>query len=241
MTLRAHCHYYWQQINAVLASCLGELAFPNHPVCPNPSRIPLPKKPELKYSSLQANHFSRPLEAVKMMPVNKGGQLGKGKKLGPYKKWLTESEHFIEEGDGNIIQYTVPKRVKEGSLQTSSRAYDILLKVLHTSPSAEQCTLHSDNTTVLPDYTPPVEDTDEDPIDSVWDKLCTSLKGRKLGPRMASQAADVHIRIRWQNERTDKNSLYARVNRAYDLSHSGTRTAQLPCREVVFHHVTMQQ
>ncbi|XP_069071338.1 uncharacterized protein [Pleurodeles waltl] len=112
-----------------------------------------------------------------MMPVNKGGQLGKGKKRGPYKKWLTESEHFIAEGDGNIIQYTVPKRVKEGSLQTSSRADDILLKVLHTSPSAEQCTLHSDNTTVLPDYTPPVEDTDEDPRDSVWDKLCTSLKG----------------------------------------------------------------
>ncbi|KAJ1205300.1 hypothetical protein NDU88_000735 [Pleurodeles waltl] len=111
-----------------------------------------------------------------MMPVNKGGQLGKGKKRGPYKKWLTESEHFTEEGDDNIIQYTVPKRVKEGSVQTSSRADDILLKVLHTSPSAEQCTLHSDNTTVLPDYTPPVEDTDEDPMDSVWDKLCTSLK-----------------------------------------------------------------
>ncbi|KAJ1091162.1 hypothetical protein NDU88_004289 [Pleurodeles waltl] len=51
------------------------------------------------------------------------------------------------------------------------------LLVLHTSPSAEQCTIHSDNTTVLPDYTPPVEDTDEDPMDCVWDKICTSLKG----------------------------------------------------------------
>ncbi|XP_078500724.1 uncharacterized protein LOC144755549 [Lissotriton helveticus] len=105
------------------------------------------------------------------MQVNEGGQLRKGKQCGPYKKWLLElTDHFIKEADDKIIQYAAPKKEKEGSLQTSSTADDIIPKVLlHTSPSAEQCTLHSDNST------PPVDDTDEDPI--VWDTLCSSLKG----------------------------------------------------------------
>ncbi|XP_078533887.1 LOW QUALITY PROTEIN: uncharacterized protein LOC144820125 [Lissotriton helveticus] len=112
-----------------------------------------------------------------MMEVNEGGQLRKGKKRGPYKKWLLETEHFIKEADDNIIQYAAPKKIKEGSLQTSSTADDSIPTVLHTSPSAEHCTLHSDNSTALPDYTPPVDDTDGDPIDAVWDTLCSSLKG----------------------------------------------------------------
>ncbi|KAJ1114545.1 hypothetical protein NDU88_002780 [Pleurodeles waltl] len=34
-------------------------------------------------------------------------------------------------------------------------------------------TVHS---TAVPNYTPPVENIDEDPLDTVWDKLCTSLE-----------------------------------------------------------------
>ncbi|KAJ1188869.1 hypothetical protein NDU88_005626 [Pleurodeles waltl] len=79
-----------------------------------------------------------------------------------------EKEHLIEKRD-DIIQYTALKKVKGEPLRTSSGEDCVIPQVLHTSPSSE----HS---TAVPNYTPPLENIDEDPLDTVWDKLCTSLE-----------------------------------------------------------------
>ena len=55
------------------------------------------------------------------------------------------------------------------------------LLALSTSPSAEQLPLHSDNSTALPAYSTPAQDTEDDVIDTVWDELCTSLEGEMYG------------------------------------------------------------
>ncbi|XP_069462109.1 uncharacterized protein [Ambystoma mexicanum] len=111
------------------------------------------------------------------MDVRRPGR--KGKKRGPYKKWISESEHFIEETDYSNTLYGTSKKAMEDHAETLNRADELFFQDPSTAYCEEQHTQIEENIigrsthtasigvseeldesdfTTLPDYTPQADE-----------------------------------------------------------------------------------
>ncbi|XP_069470109.1 uncharacterized protein [Ambystoma mexicanum] len=124
---------------------------------------------------------------------------GKGKKRGPYKKWIALKEHFIVETDSSNTLCGTSKKAIEDHAKTFNRADDLFFldpstayceeqhtqieeniigRSTHIAPISVSEEMDESDCTTLPDSTP---QADEDMTDTMWNELCGTLMGEMNG------------------------------------------------------------